>query len=120
MHTFKLDQVRKTQEDLNQEADDRREHKRTDRVTLWFNGILAVFTVLLALATGLLFRETKRLRVAALQQGKDAAKSIDLARRAVEMAETLELPIFIIEKSDDPSLRTKIEIRLGNHGPLRL
>lgn len=74
-----------------------------------FNGILAVFTIALAL-------ETRRLRKLARQQASDMQASIRLAERAAETAVALELPLFVIENSGNPELRPKITIKLGNHG----
>jgi hypothetical protein len=108
--------VSKTLEEVQQDAREHADRAHTDSLMIALTGVLALFTVALAVATAMLWVETSRLRKAAFLQSNDMRESINLARRAAETAEALELPIFVIENSDNPSIRPRISVKLGNHG----
>ncbi|MBE1161112.1 hypothetical protein [Dyella acidiphila] len=90
--------------------------EREDSLLVVFNGLVAVFTFFLALSSGYLWLETRRLRKISNQQGEDLKTSIALAKRASEVAIALELPIFVIENVTISKMKGTLTINLGNHG----
>lgn len=106
----------KSDTELMQEKLDQQHREYNDNLLVTFNGILAVFTIVLALSTIFLWLETRRLRKLADQQARDMKRSLALTKQSVDAAVALELPLFVVESSTiEPNNKTHT-ILLGNHG----
>jgi hypothetical protein len=106
----------RSQADEQREAEDRQDKKTVDERLVWFTGVLAFFTALLACLTGWLAWETLRLRRLSTQQSSDTQASLQLTRRSLDFATALELPIFVVEAVDIDHTKITAIVRFGNHG----
>jgi len=106
----------KSDTELTQERIDQQHREHSDDLLVKFNGVLAVFTVILAISTISLWLETRLLRKLADQQAKDMKQSLALTKQSVDAAVALELPLFVVESTTiEPNDKTHT-ISLGNHG----
>lgn len=106
----------RSEAEVAQEKLDREQRERNDRLLVQFNGILALFTIVLAVSTIFLWLETRRLRMLAGQQAEDMKQSLALTKRSVDAAVALELPLFVVESILVEPKNATLSISLGNHG----
>lgn len=106
----------KSDAEVAQEKQDREQRNHNDHLLLAFNGVLAVFTIVLAGSTIFLWLETRGLRTLGKQQAEDMKESLALTKLSVDAAVALELPLFVIESTQIEPQNSTATVSLGNHG----
>jgi len=99
----------KSKAEIAEDNEERQERESTDFWTKVSSGLLALFTLVLAVSTSYLWLETRNLR-------ELSTKQIELAKYSADAAVALQRPIFIIESTSISPSNGNATIKLGNHG----